>query len=174
MSAVGLSFWQTGLEGLTLRINLKCRFMHQYMDGICKRKLPYCYIFAEKPAVHQAYLNFVPSKMSEKDFWTKYCRAEYLHRTKNLKLSRRVFIFRSTLDMEADEGDDYMHLLEHLTRIERAVQVTGVETSFHRVWTLGVFLYWRFLLLLSAGDTIEMELGDRRTVAEALTSRASH
>ncbi|KAK9269243.1 hypothetical protein L1049_001013 [Liquidambar formosana] len=40
-------------------------------------------IFAEKPAVHQAFLNFVPGKMTEKDFWTKYFRAEYLNSTKN-------------------------------------------------------------------------------------------
>ncbi|PHT78675.1 hypothetical protein T459_16727 [Capsicum annuum] len=41
-------------------------------------------IFAEKPAVCQAYLNFVPGKMSGKEFWTKYSRAEYLHSTKNI------------------------------------------------------------------------------------------
>ncbi|KAF3667446.1 putative patellin-6-like [Capsicum annuum] len=40
-------------------------------------------IFAEKLAVCQAYLNFVPRKMSGKKFWTKYSRAEYLHSTKN-------------------------------------------------------------------------------------------
>ncbi|KAF3618246.1 hypothetical protein FXO38_33544 [Capsicum annuum] len=41
-------------------------------------------IFAEKPVVCQAYLNFVPGKMSGKEFWTKYSRAEYLHSTKNI------------------------------------------------------------------------------------------
>ncbi|KAF3647517.1 Vacuolar cation/proton exchanger 2 [Capsicum annuum] len=41
-------------------------------------------IFAEKPAVCRAYLNFVPGKMSGKEFWTKYSRAEYLHSTKNI------------------------------------------------------------------------------------------
>ncbi|KAF5726044.1 BSD domain [Tripterygium wilfordii] len=40
-------------------------------------------IFAEKPAVHRAFLNLVPNKMTEMDFWTKYFRAEYLHSTKN-------------------------------------------------------------------------------------------
>ncbi|PHU21235.1 Heat shock protein 82 [Capsicum chinense] len=39
-------------------------------------------IFAEKPPVCQAYLNFVPGKMSGKEFWTKYSRAEYLQSTK--------------------------------------------------------------------------------------------
>ncbi|PHU25571.1 Heat shock protein 82 [Capsicum chinense] len=40
-------------------------------------------IFAEKLALCQVYLNFVPRKMSGKEFWTKYSRAEYLHSTKN-------------------------------------------------------------------------------------------
>ncbi|KAA3458650.1 putative RNA polymerase II transcription factor B subunit 1-1 [Gossypium australe] len=61
-------------------------------------------IFAEKPAVHRAFLSYVPNKvpgalkqffsssswpvnndpiMSERTFWTKYFRAEYLHSTKN-------------------------------------------------------------------------------------------
>ncbi|PHU25918.1 putative RNA polymerase II transcription factor B subunit 1-3 [Capsicum chinense] len=40
-------------------------------------------IFAKKPAVCQPYLNFVPGKMSRKEFWTQYSRAEYLHSTRN-------------------------------------------------------------------------------------------
>ena len=32
------------------------------------------HIFAEKPKVHKSYLANVPSKLSEKEFWTKYCR----------------------------------------------------------------------------------------------------
>ncbi|KAM3327414.1 heat shock protein 82-like [Capsicum chacoense] len=39
-------------------------------------------IFIGKPPIRQAYLNFVPGKMSGKEFWTKYSRAEYLHNTK--------------------------------------------------------------------------------------------
>uniref|UniRef100_A0A0D9X6V7 BSD domain-containing protein n=1 Tax=Leersia perrieri TaxID=77586 RepID=A0A0D9X6V7_9ORYZ len=96
-------------------------------------------IFAEKPAVHRAYLDFVPKKhMSEKDFWTKYFRAEYLLRIKNtvaaaaeaaedeelaiflknddiLAKEARLKIKRvdPTLDMEADAGDDYIHLPDH-------------------------------------------------------------
>ncbi|KAF5179083.1 General transcription and dna repair factor iih subunit tfb1-3 [Thalictrum thalictroides] len=41
-------------------------------------------IFAEKPAVHKAYLSFVRRKMSEMDFWKRYCRAEYLRKTENV------------------------------------------------------------------------------------------
>ncbi|KAL6653215.1 hypothetical protein ACP70R_012140 [Stipagrostis hirtigluma subsp. patula] len=83
-------------------------------------------IFAEKPAVHQAFLDFVPEKMPEKDFWTKYCRAEYLLRTKytvaavlkndDILAKEAKFNIKRvdpTLDMEADAGDDYIHLLDH-------------------------------------------------------------
>ncbi|QDZ22880.1 subunit 1 of transcription initiation factor TFIIH [Chloropicon primus] len=35
------------------------------------------HIFAEKPKVYQSYLKNVPSKLSEKEFWTKYCRHLY-------------------------------------------------------------------------------------------------
>ncbi|KAI3966336.1 hypothetical protein MKW92_027028 [Papaver armeniacum] len=41
-------------------------------------------IFTEKPAVHQVFLKFVPSKITEMDFWTKYGRTEFLHRTKHV------------------------------------------------------------------------------------------
>ncbi|KAL9318023.1 hypothetical protein ACSQ67_014540 [Phaseolus vulgaris] len=92
-------------------------------------------IFTLKPAVHQAFLNFVPSKMNEVDFWNKYFKAEYLHSTKNavaaaaeaaededlavflkddeiLEIEARKKVRRvdPTLDMEADQGDDYTHL----------------------------------------------------------------
>ncbi|KAL6134023.1 hypothetical protein ACLB2K_066256 [Fragaria x ananassa] len=43
-------------------------------------------IFALKPAVHQAFINLVPSKIQEVD---------------------------PTLDMEADRGDDYTHIPDH-------------------------------------------------------------
>ncbi|GAU16910.1 hypothetical protein TSUD_36680 [Trifolium subterraneum] len=92
-------------------------------------------IFALKPAVHQAFLNFVPSKMSEVDFWNKYFKAEYIHSTKNTiaaaaeaaededlavflkddeilenEARKKVRRVDPTLDMEADQGDDYTHL----------------------------------------------------------------
>ncbi|KAK1293252.1 putative RNA polymerase II transcription factor B subunit 1-1 [Acorus calamus] len=92
-------------------------------------------IFSEKPAVHQAFLSSVPSRMTEKDFWTKYCRAEYLRKTRNRvaaeaeaaedeelavflkhddilanEIRRKVRRVDPSLDMAADLGDDYMHL----------------------------------------------------------------
>ncbi|KAL0407039.1 UNVERIFIED_CONTAM: General transcription and DNA repair factor IIH subunit TFB1-1 [Sesamum latifolium] len=76
--------------------------------------------------------------MTEKEFWTKYSRAEYLHSTKNVVAAAAeaaedeelaVFLKRDdmlanearrkirrvdpTVDMEADEGDDYIHLPDH-------------------------------------------------------------
>ncbi|KAJ1435750.1 hypothetical protein SESBI_04698 [Sesbania bispinosa] len=74
-------------------------------------------------------------KMNEVDFWNKYFKAEYLHSTKNavaaaaeaaededlavflkddeiLEVEARKKVRRvdPTLDMEADQGDDYTHL----------------------------------------------------------------
>ncbi|CAM6081591.1 unnamed protein product [Calypogeia fissa] len=95
-------------------------------------------IFAEKPAVHRAFLLNVPNKMSEVEFWTKYCRAEYLYRTKNQAAAaaeaaddedlalftkeddiilsesqRKIKKVDPTLDMGADLADDYTHLPGH-------------------------------------------------------------
>jgi transcription initiation factor TFIIH subunit 1 len=74
--------------------------------------------------------------MTEKDFWTKYFRAEYLYSTKNTAVAaaeaaedEELAVFLKpdeilaqearqkmrrvdpTLDMDADEGDDYTHLM---------------------------------------------------------------
>ncbi|KAL6141346.1 hypothetical protein ACLB2K_059636 [Fragaria x ananassa] len=90
-------------------------------------------IFALKPAVHQAFINLVPSKMTEKDFWNKYFRAEYLHSTKNVvaaaaeaaedeepaiflkedeilakETRQKIQQVDPTLDMEADQGDTHI------------------------------------------------------------------
>ncbi|KAL5981343.1 General transcription and DNA repair factor IIH subunit TFB1-1 [Asimina triloba] len=114
-------------------------------------------IFAEKPAVHQAYLNFVPTKMTEKDFWTKYCRAEYLHRTRNSvaaaaeaaedeelavflkhddilanEARRKIRRVDPTLDMEADLGDDYLHLPDHGILRDGFKETTEVESEISR------------------------------------------
>ncbi|BBN17383.1 transcription initiation factor TFIIH subunit 1 [Marchantia polymorpha subsp. ruderalis] len=95
-------------------------------------------IFTEKPAVHRAFLLNVPTKMSDVDFWTKYCRAEYLYRTKNQAAAaaeaaddedlavftaeddiiqsearRKIRKVDPSLDMAADVGDDYTHLPGH-------------------------------------------------------------
>ncbi|XP_071717427.1 general transcription and DNA repair factor IIH subunit TFB1-1-like [Rutidosis leptorrhynchoides] len=52
-------------------------------------------IFAEKPAVRQAYLSFVPRKMKEKEFWTKYWKAQFIHSNKiSLLLLQRLLKMR--------------------------------------------------------------------------------
>ncbi|KAI3923680.1 hypothetical protein MKW98_011310 [Papaver atlanticum] len=148
-------------------------------------------IFTEKPAVHQAFLKFVPSKMTEKDFWTKYCRAEFLHRTKNAVAAAAeaaedeelaVFLKQDailagearqkirrvdpTLDMEADEGDDYIHLPDHGIFRDGSKEFTDSEYEQYKR-TLAQDLN-RHAAVVLEGRTLDMELGDTRTVAEAL------
>lgn len=148
-------------------------------------------IFAEKPAVHQAFLNFVPSKMTEMDFWTKYCRAEYLHRTKNSvaaaaeaaedeelavflnhddilasEARRKIRRVDPTLDMEADQGDDYTHLSDHGILRDGNKEITDTQYEQYRR-TLSQDLN-RHAAVVLEGRAIDVELGDTRSVAEAL------
>ncbi|XP_019441066.1 PREDICTED: probable RNA polymerase II transcription factor B subunit 1-1 isoform X2 [Lupinus angustifolius] len=151
-------------------------------------------IFALKPAVHQAFLKFVPSKMTEVDFWNKYFKAEYLHSTKNavaaaaeaaededlavflkddeiLEVEARKKVRRvdPTLDMEADEGDDYTHLPDHGLFRDGIKEASGAPNT----------LYQRTLLqdlnrqgaVVLEGKTLDMEMEPPRTVAEALARR---
>ncbi|KVH99257.1 BSD-like protein [Cynara cardunculus var. scolymus] len=150
-------------------------------------------IFAEKPAVRQAYLNFVPNKMTEKDFWTKYWRAQYLHSTKNIVAAAAeaaedeelaVFLKQDailasetrqkirkvdpTLDMEADEGDDYTHIPGHglateSTKDEMEAQYEPYKRSFLQDIN-------RHAAVVLEGRTVDVETGDTRSVAEALAS----
>ncbi|XP_050246191.1 general transcription and DNA repair factor IIH subunit TFB1-1-like isoform X1 [Quercus robur] len=148
-------------------------------------------IFALKPAVHRAFLNHVPNKMTEKDFWTKYFRAEYLHSTKNavaaaaeaaedeelaiflkdddiLANAARQKIRRvdPTLDMEADEGDDYMHLPDHGIFRDGSKEITDSQhEQFKRTFLQDLNRQGEVVL---EGRTIDVELEDPRTVAEAL------
>ncbi|KAF3616187.1 putative RNA polymerase II transcription factor B subunit 1-1 [Capsicum annuum] len=149
-------------------------------------------IFAEKPAVRQAYLNFVPGKMSEKEFWTKYSRAEYLHSTKNIvaafaeasedeelavflkqdamlasEARKKIRRVDPTLDMEADEGDDYMHLPDHgLPQVETKEILEPQYEPFKR--SFSQYLNQHAAVVLR-GRVIDVELGDTRSVAEAFT-----
>ncbi|KAF7145356.1 hypothetical protein RHSIM_Rhsim04G0009500 [Rhododendron simsii] len=148
-------------------------------------------IFAEKPAVHRAYLKFVPNKMTEKDFWTKYCRAEYLHSTKNAVAAAAeaaedeelaVFLKHDdvwasearhkirrvdpTLDMEADEGDDYIHLPDHGMSRDGSDNATDSQYDEYRR-SLSQVLNRHGAVVLE-GRSIDVELGDTRSVAEAL------
>ncbi|KAK3009631.1 hypothetical protein RJ639_015170 [Escallonia herrerae] len=148
-------------------------------------------IFAEKPAVRQAYLTFVPSKMTEKDFWTKYWRAEYLHSTKNIvaaaaeaaedeelavflkqddilanEARRKIRRVDPTLDMEADEGDDYTHLPDHGLPRDGSKDVMDSQYEQYRRSFLQDLN--RHAAVVLEGRAIDVESGDTRSVAEAL------
>ncbi|KAK7278164.1 hypothetical protein RJT34_23189 [Clitoria ternatea] len=151
-------------------------------------------IFALKPAVHQAFLNFVPSKMSEVDFWNKYFKAEYLHSTKNavaaaaeaaededlavflkddeiLEMEARKKVRRvdPTLDMEADQGDDYTHLPDHGIFRDGSKEISEAQHPLYRR-TLLQDLNRQGAVVLE-GKTLDMEMDHPKTVAEILARR---
>ncbi|XP_050375576.1 general transcription and DNA repair factor IIH subunit TFB1-1-like [Argentina anserina] len=146
-------------------------------------------IFALKPAVHQAYIKLVPSKMTEKDFWNKYFRAEFLHSRKNplaaaaeaaedeelaiflkedeiLAREARQKIQRvdPTLDMEADQGDDYTHIPDHGIFRDGNKDITELQNEQYRR-TLSQDLNRQGAVVLQ-GRNLDVE--DPRTMAEAL------
>ncbi|KAI3981108.1 hypothetical protein MKX01_032248 [Papaver californicum] len=119
-------------------------------------------IFTEKPAVHQAFLKFVPSKMTEKDFWTKYFRAEFLHRTKNAVAAAA----------EAAEDEELAVFLK-----QDAILTSEAHQKIRREFTDSEYEQYKRTLaqdlnrhasVVLEGRTSDMELGDARTVAEAL------
>ncbi|KAK3409275.1 hypothetical protein EUGRSUZ_J01409 [Eucalyptus grandis] len=144
-----------------------------------------------QPAVHAAFLKYVPNKMTEKDFWTKYFKAEYLHSTRNavaaaaeaaedeelaiflrnddiLAKEARQKIRRvdPTVNMEADQGDDYMHLPDHGLFRDGGKDIIESQYELYRR-TLAHDLN-RHAAVVLEGRTVEVELEDTRTVAEAL------
>ncbi|XP_066330433.1 general transcription and DNA repair factor IIH subunit TFB1-1-like [Miscanthus floridulus] len=148
-------------------------------------------IFAEKPAVRRAYLDFVPKKMSETRFWEKYCRAEYLVRTKNTAAAtaeaagdEELAIFLKnddilakeskmkikrvdpTLDMEADTGDDYIHLPDHGIHRYGNKETVDADSDLARR-TLSQDLN-RHAAVVLEGRSLDVELTDPKTSAEAL------
>lgn len=150
-------------------------------------------IFAEKPVVHQAFLNYVPKKMSEKDFWTKYCRAEYLHSTKNAiaaaaeaaldeelavflkqddilasEARRKIRKVDPTLDMEADQGDDYTHLPDHgIPRDGNKESIESQSQYDQYKRNLSQDLN-RHAAVVLEGRALDVVIGDTRSVAETL------
>ncbi|KAL0697091.1 hypothetical protein Bca4012_064271 [Brassica carinata] len=134
-------------------------------------------IFSERPAVRQAFVNYVPSKMTEKDFWTKYFRAEYLYSTKNTAVAEAeaaedevlsVFLkpdeilaqearqkirrVDPSLDMVVDQRDDYTHTMNDKFGRRSLLQ----DINRHSAAVL-------------EGRCIDVESDDSRTIAEALT-----
>ncbi|RLM61914.1 putative RNA polymerase II transcription factor B subunit 1-1 isoform X1 [Panicum miliaceum] len=148
-------------------------------------------IFAEKPAVRRAFLDFVPKKLTDKEFWTKYCRAEYLLRTKNTVAATAeaaedeelaVFLKNDdilakeaklkikqvdpTLDMEADAGDDYIHLPDHGILRDGSKETLDTDSELAKR-TLSQDLN-RHAAVVLEGIASDVELTDAKSVAEAL------
>lgn len=152
-------------------------------------------VFAEKPAVHRAYLDLVPKKMSERDFWSKYCRAEYLQHAKNANAAaaaaaeaaedeelalflkpddilasetrRKIRCVDPTLNMEADEGDDYTHLPDHGIVRDGSKEITESQHELY-IRTLSQELNRHAAVVLQGTPIDEEQLKDTQTVAEAL------
>ncbi|KAM1248579.1 hypothetical protein ACFX2I_044575 [Malus domestica] len=160
------------------------------LDGESHTK-PKQRIFALKPAVHQAFLELVPSKMTAKDFWTKYFRAEFLHSTKNAaaiaaeaaedeelaiflkedeilarEAHQKIRQVDPTLDMEADQGDDYTHLPDHGIFRDGSKDITELQNEQYRR-TLSQDLNRQGAVVLQ-GRTVDGDLEDPNNVAEAL------
>lgn len=166
-------------DGRTNRVtfNLTSEIIHQ--------------IFAEKPAVHRAFLMNVPLKMSEIEFWNKYCRAEYLHRTKNAAAAkaeadedeelalflkdddilvnearRKIRKVDPTVDMASDYADDYTHLPGY--GIIRDASWEGAEMDSNQPKRTLLRDLNRHAAVVLEGQALDSELGDTRSVAEAL------
>lgn len=149
-------------------------------------------IFAEKPAVHRAFLMNVPTKMSEIDFWTKYCRAEYLYRTKNTAAAaaeaaedEELAVFTAdddiiakgakhkiqrvdpTLDLAADLNDDYLSLPGHGILRDGTKESVEMMQGGTRKRTI-VHDINRHAAVVLEGRPLDAELKDTTTVAHAL------
>ncbi|KAH9804449.1 General transcription and DNA repair factor IIH subunit TFB1-1 [Citrus sinensis] len=200
-SAVKLPDEQLSEEEMQLRIKLlqensELQKLHrQFVGGNILTEAEFWAarkIFAEKPAVHRAFLNFVPNKMTEMEFWTKYCRAEYLSRTKNYhavvaeaaedeelavflkeddilanEVRKKIRRVDPTLDMEADEGDDYTHLPDHGIFRDGTKESNELQSEHYRRTLLQDLN--RHAAVVLEGRTIDVEREDStRALAEAL------
>eukprot|EP00249_Psilotum_nudum_P007355 c20498_g1_i1 orf=159-2075(+) len=148
-------------------------------------------IFAEKPAVHQAFLLNVPSKMTEVEFWRKYCRAEYLHRTKTAAAvaaeaeededlaeflkddemlanegRRKLRRVDPTVDMSADLADDYLSLPGHGILRDGSKETALTDGSQVKRTLLRDLN--RHAAVVLEGRPLDTELRDTATVAHAL------
>uniref|UniRef100_A0A2P2LR62 Uncharacterized protein MANES_02G224100 n=1 Tax=Rhizophora mucronata TaxID=61149 RepID=A0A2P2LR62_RHIMU len=149
-------------------------------------------IFAERPAVHRAYLNLVPNKMTDMDFWTKFCRAVYLQREKSInaiaaeaaedeelalflkcddiiasEIQQKIRHVDPTLNMEADQGDDYTHLPDHGIARDGSKETAESHNEQYRR-TLLQELNRHAAVVLEGAAVDEEQLKDTQTVAEAL------
>ncbi|CAI9118396.1 OLC1v1019961C1 [Oldenlandia corymbosa var. corymbosa] len=145
-------------------------------------------------AVCRAYLDFVPEKMSEKEFWTKYSRAEYFHGTKNVvaaaaeaaedeefavflkrdevlanEAKRKIKQVDPTLDMEADEGDDYTHLPDHgLSSLVGDVKSEVLHSQFEPFRRSFSQCLNQHAAVVLQGRVVDVESGDVTVTAKYL------
>ncbi|PNY05418.1 general transcription factor IIH component [Trifolium pratense] len=160
-------------------------------------------------------------KMSEVDFWNKYFKAEYIHSTKNTiaaaaeaaededlavflkddeilenEARKKVRRVDPTLDMEADQGDDYTHLpvgirlrkfCSRYLAVHDIQLMAILEGLDHGIFRDGSketseaqnTLYRRTLLqdlnrqseVVLEGKTLDIDMEHPRTVAEVLARR---
>ncbi|KAJ8424227.1 hypothetical protein Cgig2_029715 [Carnegiea gigantea] len=152
-------------------------------------------VLAERPAVGHAFLKHVPNKMSEKDFWTKYFKAEYLHYKKNAiaaaaeaaedeelavflkqddmlasESRRKIRKVDPTLNMEVDKGDDYAHLPDHGISRDGIKEVAESQSHYDQYKRKLLQDVNRHAAVVLEGWSIDVELGDARTVAKALAT----
>ncbi|CAL5004043.1 unnamed protein product [Urochloa decumbens] len=143
-------------------------------------------IFLEKPAVHRAFLDCVPQRMSENHFWSKYGEAECILRTKNTALAAahaaehevlaaclksddilakeakfKIKHVDPTLDMEADAGD---YCMNHRILRDGSIQTVDPDSVMR---TLSQDLNHHAAVVLE-GRSQDIKLTDTKTVAEAL------
>ncbi|XP_074285163.1 general transcription and DNA repair factor IIH subunit TFB1-1-like isoform X2 [Silene latifolia] len=149
-------------------------------------------IFAEKPVVHKAFLKLVPKKMTETEFWNKYCRAEYLHSTRNAVAAaaeaaededlatflkqddilssesrRKIRKVDPTLDMEADLGDDYTHLPDHGISRDGIKEIPEPVTQYDQYKRNFLQDLNRHAEVVLEGRSIDVEPEDTKSLAEA-------
>ncbi|CAO2176458.1 unnamed protein product [Urochloa humidicola] len=148
-------------------------------------------IFLEKPAVHRAFLDCVPQRMSEDHFWSKYGDAECLLRTRNTAIAAahaaehevlavclksddilakeakvKIKQVDPTLDMEADAGDYYVHLLDRRILHDGSTQTVDPDSGFV-MRTLSQDLNHHAAVVLE-GRSQDIKLTDTKTIAEAV------
>ncbi|KAK1401368.1 hypothetical protein POM88_000973 [Heracleum sosnowskyi] len=142
-------------DGRVVKYNLTRQIIHQ--------------ILSEKPAVRSAYLNLVPKTMTEMDFWIKFLRAEYLYSTKDFGTAaaeaaqdEELVVFLKQDDVLANEAQ---------RKIRRGLSRNVSKYSQYDLFNNRSFLQDinRHAVVVLEGRSVDIELGDTRSVAEALT-----
>jgi transcription initiation factor TFIIH subunit 1 len=85
-------------EGTDLKYTLNAEIIHA--------------IFIQYPAVHRAYKDNVPDKISEKEFWTKYFSSQYFYRKRLGAASGSSMVKGKAADENKDLFDQYASIDE--------------------------------------------------------------